>query len=624
MSISKLAMGSIVGLASIFLIAPACADVIYVDSASLASAPDGSSWLEAYQTLEEAVSACRLNSAITEIRSAGELHPWFDPAAGTCDSIANFWVEWPCGVDLIGGFKGYWNGSNPDPDTVIGMTLFSGLSLPDPITTDPVNPTRLIRMNGCDAETVFERIAFFNSGNFDIDTCRKTIFGGIASTANNTGAILLRSCFFSGHTTGTSVSHGGAWVSGADSLLKFENCVFSKCYAEYGGAVRSTDNIAVSGRLEFWNCEFSSIHDWEAPGYGGYVSTEFTNVLMDGCFTTGAAIARHRGGIAEFWDSDVTIRNCVLTGEIRDEFDCGKRATRLSDSDPDPKWWGGVLFAANSNLLISRTSLQGKSNVELCFLEGGTNDNIEGLAIALDDGAVCNMQSCVVWYSEGSVPDPLDTLARTSTLFSLRDSSIQSTNCTFLDNSDVNNIYRSTTSSTLTLQNSIVWNNNDLAYLAEPGSATPAVSYSDVQGSLASGPGVISADPLFSVGNKLGTGSPCIDAGRTPDVGLDITDVDVDSNYAERMPWDLAVTYSAESRVQGLRVDMGADESYECGVANIICLADFNEDGVVDFYDYLDFVALFSTFDPLADINCDASVDFFDYLDFVAITSAGC
>ncbi|MBU6413629.1 MAG: FG-GAP repeat protein [Planctomycetes bacterium] len=54
------------------------------------------------------------------------------------------------------------------------------------------------------------------------------------------------------------------------------------------------------------------------------------------------------------------------------------------------------------------------------------------------------------------------------------------------------------------------------------------------------------------------------------------------------------------------------------------CLADFNGDTVVDFFDYLDFVAAFSSNDPAADFNADTTIDFFDYLDFVAAFSQGC
>ena len=52
--------------------------------------------------------------------------------------------------------------------------------------------------------------------------------------------------------------------------------------------------------------------------------------------------------------------------------------------------------------------------------------------------------------------------------------------------------------------------------------------------------------------------------------------------------------------------------------------ADFNQDGVVDFFDYLDFVDAYSSGDPAADFNKDGVLDFFDYLDFVDAFSTGC
>ncbi len=54
------------------------------------------------------------------------------------------------------------------------------------------------------------------------------------------------------------------------------------------------------------------------------------------------------------------------------------------------------------------------------------------------------------------------------------------------------------------------------------------------------------------------------------------------------------------------------------------CPADFNQDGVVDFFDYLDFVDAFSAESMSADFNHDGVIDFFDYLDFVDAFSAGC
>ncbi len=54
------------------------------------------------------------------------------------------------------------------------------------------------------------------------------------------------------------------------------------------------------------------------------------------------------------------------------------------------------------------------------------------------------------------------------------------------------------------------------------------------------------------------------------------------------------------------------------------CPADFNVDGIVDFFDYLDFISAFAANQPIADFNGDSVLDFFDYLDFVDAFAAGC
>jgi hypothetical protein len=55
-----------------------------------------------------------------------------------------------------------------------------------------------------------------------------------------------------------------------------------------------------------------------------------------------------------------------------------------------------------------------------------------------------------------------------------------------------------------------------------------------------------------------------------------------------------------------------------------VCTSDFNCDGGVDFFDYLDFVDAFSSSAASADFNNDGAIDFFDYLDFVDAFSVGC
>jgi hypothetical protein len=58
--------------------------------------------------------------------------------------------------------------------------------------------------------------------------------------------------------------------------------------------------------------------------------------------------------------------------------------------------------------------------------------------------------------------------------------------------------------------------------------------------------------------------------------------------------------------------------------STVVCPADINCDMIIDFFDYLDFVQLFSSRAPQADFNDDGIIDFFDYLDFIVAFSGGC
>jgi hypothetical protein len=52
--------------------------------------------------------------------------------------------------------------------------------------------------------------------------------------------------------------------------------------------------------------------------------------------------------------------------------------------------------------------------------------------------------------------------------------------------------------------------------------------------------------------------------------------------------------------------------------------ADFDGNGQIDFFDYLDFANAFSSDDPAADYDGNGQIDFFDYLEFAQDFSSGC
>jgi hypothetical protein len=79
------------------------------------------------------------------------------------------------------------------------------------------------------------------------------------------------------------------------------------------------------------------------------------------------------------------------------------------------------------------------------------------------------------------------------------------------------------------------------------------------------------------------------------------------------------VEYDITHRLRPLRPTLGPLEA-----TPVQCLADINADGVIDFFDYLDFVDAYASQHTWVDFNHDGVLDFFDYLDFVDMFSRGC
>ncbi len=62
----------------------------------------------------------------------------------------------------------------------------------------------------------------------------------------------------------------------------------------------------------------------------------------------------------------------------------------------------------------------------------------------------------------------------------------------------------------------------------------------------------------------------------------------------------------------------------ECAPPPMPCLADMNDDGMVDVLDFFAFIIAFSNADPAADLDGSGSLDVLDFFTFVALFAAGC
>lgn len=167
------------------------------------------------------------------------------------------------------------------------------------------------------------------------------------------------------------------------------------------------------------------------------------------------------------------------------------------------------------------------------------------------------------------------------------------------------------------------WGNLDLSLafsgaavvVADPGDAGPCLGADAVLRVLASGSGPLAyrwqvlqagqwRELNDGVGGGLGPASE-IAGARTP--ALRVRNV----TAADASRYRCVVTGPC-----------GGDTSLDAAIA--VCLADFNCDAFIDFFDLDDFVLAFETGDPRADINADGFLDFFDFDDFVVAFEAGC
>jgi hypothetical protein len=79
------------------------------------------------------------------------------------------------------------------------------------------------------------------------------------------------------------------------------------------------------------------------------------------------------------------------------------------------------------------------------------------------------------------------------------------------------------------------------------------------------------------------------------------------------------VTLSPSLLVGSLRFVSG-----EVVIERVACRADIDDNGVLDFFDFLAFQDLFAAGDPAADFDCNGELDFFDFLAFQDTFAAGC
>lgn len=353
----------------------------------------------------------------------------------------------------------------------------------------------------------------------------------------------------------TNCSGSGIYIDGGSPTIR--DCNVSGNLAEKGGGIgimggspniigcTITENTAHGGKGGGIYCKGSSAtisgcriadntlaEGWQSSGGGIYCEGDnggVAPVIVD-CSITGNSSSGVGGGVA-CYQSEAGIRGCTISNNSADG------------------WGGGGIYCGEGEPAISGCVISGNESIEC----GG------GICCYFGGSAV--VSSCVI--SGNRARDGGGAAA-------MEGSNATLINCTVADNvvtsgGTIGGIWVS--DSTAKITNCIVWGNSfhtglpfQIVFWL---GASGEVTYCDVQRGFA-GEGNIYADPIFLSGGKyrLYRYSPCVDAGD-PDYhpGPEVTDID------------------GEPRVMGPRVDMGADEFYQNR-------ADFDEDGIVNLFDY--------------------------------------
>ncbi|MBC8217537.1 MAG: hypothetical protein H8E73_03655, partial [Planctomycetes bacterium] len=322
-------------------------EVKYVD-ADAAGDNDGSSWEDAFNCLQDALSAASLGDEIRVAQGVYRPDEDTDNPAGTGDREATFKPK--LGVSVKGGYAGCGEPEPDERDIETYETILSGdldgndIEVADPcdLLTEPTrseNSYHVVTGSGIDETAVldgFTITAGNANGSPDYERDRG---GGMFNDGHNyqTNPTVI-GCTFIGNSAGEfgggmfNYGHGdgqsnpilndctflnnaaryeGGGMGGWASHAVLTNCTFTGNFAGIGGTGGGMGNVGSSPVLR--NCTFSD----NVAGYagGGMSGWEFSTPSLTNCIfrdnSADSGGAMHNGTA-----SDATLTNCTFTGNI--------------------------------------------------------------------------------------------------------------------------------------------------------------------------------------------------------------------------------------------------------------------------------------------------------------------
>jgi len=276
----------------------------YVDADATAGNNDGTSWADAYTSLQSALSAASSGDNIWV--AAGTYYPSVQ-VGGTGDRYQSFQMK--NGVTIYGGFAGTETATSQRTDYAVGGTNECILS--GDIGTLGVNTDNCFHVfnhpygTNLDATAILD--GFTISGGY-ADASSPEYFGG--GMYNHTSSPTINQCTF----TNNYASNKGGGLYSTYSSEAITNCIFSGNTANYGGGVY----ISVSSSCSFTNSVFYN----NATVYSGgaIYCADYSELSLINCTVSGNNAVDLGGGICVVGDDfdpySHSYKNCLIWGNL--------------------------------------------------------------------------------------------------------------------------------------------------------------------------------------------------------------------------------------------------------------------------------------------------------------------
>jgi len=346
------------------------ASTICVDR-NASGANNGSSWTDAYTSLQSALDAAVSSD---EIWVAKGTYLPTTKTEGTTDRHKAFQMK--NGVAIYGGFEGIESAVSGRTDYGFGETnntILSGDFNDDDVITGS-GSTLAITGNSENAYHIFHHLSTSGLTTTAI-LDGFTIVGGNANGAANPwtdgGAIYNRSnqtptinnCYFTGNS---AIDNGGAIMNIISAHAIITNCTFVSNYAEESGGAIGNYNAT---NAIITNCLFSGNRANIGNG-GGLWNYDNSNPTVTNCtFTKNSA--KSGGGVYNSVDSDIIMVNSIVYGNTITEG-WGTQIRNYTDSDLTLSY--SDIEAGGINNGDGGTTTDGGGNIESNPLFVGSGD----------------------------------------------------------------------------------------------------------------------------------------------------------------------------------------------------------------------------------------------------------